>query len=151
MDLVHEFGFTGRLRPPVPIGDGPFGTRMIFNALGGTVTGDRISGTLQEGGGDWPLIAGDGYARLDVRITIETTDGALIFGSYLGLLELTEAALAGLTAGASGTEYDDQYFRTAPRLETGDERYDWVNRTMFVARGRVRPGFTVEYEVFRVT
>jgi hypothetical protein len=38
------------------------------------------------------------------------------------------------TALAEGTEtaYEDQYFRTTPRLETGDERYAWVNQTVFV-------------------
>jgi hypothetical protein len=39
----------------------------------------------------------------------------------------------------------------APRLETGDERYAWVNQTVFIADGRVHPGPTVEYRVHRVT
>jgi hypothetical protein len=37
------------------------------------------------------------------------------------------------------------------RLETGDERYAWVNQTLFVADGRVHPGPVVEYRVHRVT
>ena len=38
---------------------------------------------------------------------------------------------------AAETAWGDQYFRTAPRFETGDERYAWLNQTVFVARGRV--------------
>ena len=48
------------------------------------------------------------------------------------------------------TEFGDHYFRATPRLETGDERYSWVNTTLFVAEGRVTES-GVEYRVFRVT
>ena len=56
------------------------------------------------------------------------------------------------TALAEGTEtaYEDQYFRTTPRLETGDERYAWVNQTVFVGEGRLVPGPRVEFRLFRV-
>ena len=30
---------------------------------------------------------------------------------------------------------DAYYMRTYARLETGDPRYDWVNRTLFVGTG----------------
>lgn len=58
-------------------------------------------------------------------------------------------AVATATATGGETGFDDHYFRTAPCFETGDERYAWVNRTLFVARGRIAPG-GVAYEVFRV-
>jgi hypothetical protein len=48
------------------------------------------------------------------------------------------------------SSFADQYFRSTPRIETGDERYAWVNQTVFVAQGRLIPG-GVEYEVYRVT
>ena len=54
------------------------------------------------------------------------------------------------TAAGSGTDYGDQYFRTSPRFETGEPRYAWLNQTLFVAEGRLRPGM-VEYKVYRVT
>jgi Protein of unknown function (DUF3237) len=46
--------------------------------------------------------------------------------------------------------YGDQYFFTNPRLETGDERYKWVNQAQFPGQGRLVPGPTVEYRVYRV-
>jgi hypothetical protein len=51
---------------------------------------------------------------------------------------------------AEETDFGDQYFGTLPRLETGDDRYGWVNQTVMVGRGRLIPG-GVAYEVYRVT
>jgi hypothetical protein len=150
MELVHEFTFTAVLNEAVAVGEGPFGNRRIREVLSGEVTGERIRGKVGTGGADWVLVGPDGHGRLDVRLTIHTHDGAHIYVQYFGVIEYTEAALAA-NAGQRSSEYHEHYFRTSPRLETGDPRYEWVNRTVFVARGRLHPGPVVEYEVFRVT
>jgi len=150
MELVHEFTFTAQLAPSVPVGTGPFGTRRIREVVGGEVTGDRIRGRVGTGGGDWVLLGPDGWGRLDVRLTIHTDDDAHLYVQYFGVIEYTDAALAA-NAGERSSDYGEHYFRTAPRIETGDERYAWVNRTVFVADGRLHPGPVVEYRVHRVT
>jgi hypothetical protein len=150
MELVLEFTFTGLLDPPLMIGDGPYGSRTFFPVRGGRATGQRLNGTLVGGGGDWILIGSDGWARLDVRGQIQTDDGALLYVSYFGLLQLTEKVIAAVGTLQEESSFDDQYFRTSPRIETGDERYAWVNQTVFIAQGRLIPG-GVEYEVYRVT
>jgi hypothetical protein len=76
--------------------------------------------------------------------------GAAIHVSYKGLIELTPAVQALLGGGNQPTDYGDQYFFTGLRMETGDERYAWVNRTVFVGQGRALPGPSVEYKVFRL-
>jgi hypothetical protein len=149
LELVHEFTFNARLAPSVPIGDGPFGARRIREVLGGEVRGERISGTVGTGGGDWILVGPDGWGRLDVRLTINTDDGAAIYVQYFGIVEYNDAAHAA-NAGERSSEYSEHYFRTAPRLETGDERYLWVNQALFVGEGRLHPGPVVEYRVHRV-
>ena len=55
------------------------------------------------------------------------------------------------TALATGgeTDFGEQYFRTTPRFETGDDRYSWMNTRLFLAEGRVVPG-AIEYRVYRV-
>jgi Protein of unknown function (DUF3237) len=150
MELVEEFTFTARLADAVPVGPGPFGTRRIREVVGGEVSGERIRGRVGTGGADWVLIGPDGWGRLDVRLTIHTHDDAHLYVQYFGVIEYTDAARAA-NAGERSSDYGDHYFRTAPRLETGDERYDWVNRTVFVGQGRLHPGPVVEYRVFRVT
>ncbi|MCP5265573.1 MAG: DUF3237 domain-containing protein [Burkholderiaceae bacterium] len=95
------------------------------------------------------MIGSDGYARIDARTQIETDDGAVLYMTSSGVIELSQKYLA---AEASGTEsrFEDQYFRTSPRLEAADQRYAWVSQTIFIGRGR-RVGAGVEIEVFRVT
>jgi hypothetical protein len=150
MELVHEFSFTVVLNDAVPIGNGPLGARRIREVLSGEVTGDRIRGAIGTGGADWLLVGPDGYGRLDVRLTLHTHDGANIYVQYFGVIEYTDAAHAA-NAGERSSEWHEHYFRTCPRLETGDPRYEWVNQTLFVAQGRLHPGPVVEYQVFRVT
>jgi Protein of unknown function (DUF3237) len=148
--LEFEFEFHAALKPPVEIGPGPFGTRLFFEAVDGKATGKRVSGRLLSGGGDWILVGPDGWGRLDVRAQIQTDDGAFILVSYFGVLEMNDAVQQAIQSGGE-TDYADQYFRTAPRLECGDPRYAWVNQTVFVGHGRIYPGLGVHYRVLRVT
>lgn len=147
MHLVHEFTLTATLKPPLPIGSGPIGTRMFYEVTGGEVTGERLRGTLL-GGGEWALIGPDGFVRIDVRLQVRTHDRAHLYIQYTGLLELNEAVQGALASNA-GTDFGRQYFFTNPRLETGDERYAWVNTTFFIGEGRLLPGLGVEYRVWR--
>jgi len=149
MRLEHEFTFTAVLAPSVPVGPGPFGTRRVREVTGGEVTGQRIRGQVLTGGADWVLVGPDGWGRLDVRLQIRTHDDAYLYVQYFGVIEYNDAAHAA-NAGERSSDFGDHYFRTAPRLEAGDERYAWVNRTLFVGEGRLHPGPIVEYRVHRV-
>jgi hypothetical protein len=149
-ELVFEASYRAQIKPPLDVGAGPFGQRMIFEVTGGDVTGERLNGIIHPGGGEWFLAGADGFGRIDVRFQMTTDDGANIYVQYFGILELTEATMAAVGTGAA-TDFEDHYFRTAPRLETGDERYAWVNQTVFVGKGHVLPGLLVEYDLYRVT
>jgi hypothetical protein len=150
LTLAHELTMRVVLaQPPQFVGAGPLGVRVVGGVATGTVSGPRINGTIVGPGADWMLVGPDGFGRVDVRLQIETDDGAVVFLRYEGLIELNAASSTALIDAAAETAWDDQYFRTTPRFETGDDRYAWLNRTAFVARGRVtRDG--LEYEVFRV-
>ncbi len=131
------------------VGAGPAGMRAVIAVKGGRVIGERLSGTIVGPGADWALIGGDGYTRVDVRLQIQTDDGAFVYVQYVGLLEMTEAVMGAATDPTKETGWDDQYFRMTPRFETGDERYSWLNQSVFVGRGRFTKG-GVMYEVYRV-
>jgi hypothetical protein len=146
MKLEPIMTYRAELAPPQVVGKTPFGTRQIFEVTGGTFEGPDLKGEILTCGGDWLLTDDEGIGRLDVRATFLTDDGAHIYMQYHGVLELNETANKALAEGG-GTDYADQYFMTQPRFETGDERYLWLNRTVAVAQGRLRPG-AVEYEVF---
>ena len=147
MNLVQECSFTAGLRQPLPIGAGPIGTRMYYDVSGGELTGDRLNGKIL-GGGEWALIGPDGFLRVDVRLQIETHDGAFLYLQYFGLLGANEIVQNALATGGE-TSFEDQYFYTNPRFETGDERYTWLNQTFFVGQGRIAPDLGVEYRLFR--
>lgn len=150
MELEHEFDFWATLKEPLVVGPGPFGTRMFLEVVEGEVSGPRIKGSVLSGGGDWLLVGADGWGRVDVRTQLALDDGAVILATYLGVLEMNQKVLEALQR-LDGTDFGDQYFRTTPRLETGDDRYAWVNQTVFVAEGRIHPDRGVAYRVHRVT
>ena len=136
------------LAAPIEIGAGPHGTRSIFNVTGGTFEGTRLRGKILPGGADWLLVDADSVGRLDVRIALETEDGARIYLQYFGVLIINEKVKTALEQGG-GCEYGDTYFMTQPRFETGDARYGWLNKIVAVAEGRVQPS-AVEYRVFEL-
>ncbi len=136
------------LKTPLEIGNGPYGARSIFDVTGGAFKGQRFSGIVLPSGADWLLVDADGVGHLDVRITLETEDGAHIYVQYYGVLVMNEKVNTALEQGGS-TEYGDTYFMTQTRFETGDSRYKWLNGVMAVAEGRVKPG-AVEYQVFEL-
>jgi hypothetical protein len=129
MKLDQIMTYHADLAPPQVIGKTAFGTRQIFEVTGGTFEGPGLSGKILTCGGDWLLTDDAGIGRLDVRATFLTDDGAHIYMQYYG------------------TEYGDHFFVTQPRFETGDERYAWLNQTVAVAEGRIRPS-AVEYQVY---
>lgn len=122
------------LDPIREMGTGRAGHRRIIPIVGGTVTGARLSGRILNLGADWQTIFAGGLAELDTRYAMETDDGAVIEIINYGFRHGPEEVLAAV---GRGEEVDPAayYMRTQARLETGDARYDWVNRTLFVGVG----------------
>jgi len=148
LQLVHEFTVQVARSGSLSIGAGPFGTRVVGIVGGGSVTGERISGELVGPGADWAVFGADGFAHVDVRAQIRTTDGADLFLRYEGSLQATDEMMNALRTGGS-TAFGDVVWFVHARLESGAPQYEWVNRTLFVGEGRVVPG-GVEYEFARV-
>jgi hypothetical protein len=114
--------------------NGPQGTRVIVGVTGGTFEGPKLKGTVAaNGGGDYLTSRADGSVKLDVRIVLNTDDGAVILMTYNGI---------GLTRDDGSLS-----LRTAPLFETGDERYSWLNRVQAVATGAPGRG-DVSYTVY---
>ena len=149
--LIKEF----EIHPDIKIdeiadlGRGPFGQRLISNVTGGQIVGNRLKGTIVSPGGDWALVGKDGFARIDVRLTFKTVDGALIYVQFFGLAQLTPAIMS-IASGDTVATFGEQYIFVNPRLETGDLRYSWVNQTMFIGEGHLLPGPRIEFHVYRV-
>jgi hypothetical protein len=139
MSVETEHLFTIRLRRDgnraLTIRDGPHGTRAIAPAAeGGAFEGERLSGELITGtSGDWATLRPDGSFLIDARLTLLTDDGAPILMTYRGVGAFDENGVA--------------WMHTSPLFETGDERYDWLNRVQGLAFGHLTDDGTVVYEV----
>ncbi|MGB3245868.1 MAG: DUF3237 domain-containing protein [Sulfitobacter sp.] len=132
--LRHFCDLRVELAPIREMGNGRAGKRRIIPIVGGVVTGPEISGRILNIGADWQTIFTDGTAELDTRYAMETDDGALIEIINFGYRHGPADVMRNLAAG-NDVPPDTYYMRTHARLETGDPRYDWVNRTLFVGTG----------------
>ena len=117
------------------LGPTPSGRRRIVRVTGGRFEGPKLKGTVLAGGGDRVLERGDGTRALDVRITLRTDDGHLIYvqypGRFHGAADVMQRIVRGEVVDAS--EY---YFRTAPLFETASEKYGWLNGIVAIGIGR---------------
>ena len=145
------FEVEAELHPPQAIGPVPTGTRIIFPAKSGFVKGEKLNGKLLQGGGDWGLVVDSTTFKLDVRVTVETDDGALIYISYGGYIHTDAKRFATIMQGQwDGLNPSDYYFRTNPVFETSSPKYAWLNHTIAVGVGRFLPGGKVAYRVFAI-
>jgi|APSaa5957512622_1039677.scaffolds.fasta_scaffold46287_3 hypothetical protein len=131
--------------PPQMVGQGPHGTRLIFNVSGGTVKGPKLNGKLLPGA-DWVLIRPDGAAQLDVRGTIRTDDGQLVNIYYRGI-SLIPSELSRRIASGKKVNSSDYYYRITPVFETGAQKYRWLNKVISVGVGTLGKDF-VSYRIY---
>jgi len=124
--------------PAQKLGTVPHGTRLIVPVTGGDFEGPRLRGKILPGGGDWLLLRADGVLELDLRITLETDDHALIYMTFQGLRHGPADAIAALGRGEV-VDPARYYFRTVPRFETSAETYAFLNRIVTVGVGETRP------------
>jgi hypothetical protein len=124
--------------PPQKFGAVPHGTRAFVPVTGGDFDGPRLRGKILPGGGDWLLLRSDGVLELDLRITLETEDHALIYMTFQGLRHGPPDAIAALDRGEA-VDPARYYFRTLPRFETSAEGYAFLNRIVAVGVGETRP------------
>jgi hypothetical protein len=151
MTLEHEMTYRLKIRGPLGTTEGsPIGARQYWEMSEATLSGPRIDAKLAMPGGEWMVYGLDGYGRPSVRMQFVTDDGALILLSYTGLVERTPAFMAAADAGRE-TAWSDQYMRMAMTFDCGAERYDWLNKHLFLAKGRLAGPNAIEYEIYRLT
>lgn len=147
---------------PRNTGESPFGSRLVFQFTGGrfeglgagrTVRGQPFEGAVAPGGGDWVVMNGP-ISRLDIRLTLETSDGFAIYVQANGLLIATPEMFGRLTNPDLLFDYDQLYIRTQLRFETGDDMdptnptqvarsnpYKWLNQTLAVGESKLGPAY----------
>ncbi len=107
--------------PVQELGATPRGKRLTFPIIGGAFEGDRLRGKVVPGGADWAIQMADGVIELDMRATLETDDGLLVYMTFTGLRDDAHS-----------------YFHTFPRFQSAAPKYAFLNRMLAVGTGEIR-------------
>jgi hypothetical protein len=133
---------------PYQLIGGPEGaSRRVGVVPGGIFEGERLSGKILPGGNDWQMVRGDGSTLLDVKLVLETTDGALIGMTYKGIRRGPADVIDRVNKGED-VDPATYYFRTNPVFETASS-YSWINGIIAIGAGYRTPAGVI-YSLFEV-
>jgi hypothetical protein len=147
--LTRVYRLEATVGEPLHLGDVAQGRRRIVPLTGGTFNGPELTGTLLPGvSADWQLVLPDGTALADIRYTLQTDDGDLLYAQARGVRHGSADVLARL---ARGEDVDpSQYsFRTSTQIETAAPALDWLNKGVFISVGARQPDRVI-YETYLV-
>jgi hypothetical protein len=118
------------------VGNTQFGKRRQLDVSGGTITGDKLKGTVLTGGLDYELTLSTGAMELEEILILKTSDNATIFTRVCGV------AAAG-----------DSVIRIVPDIEAPTAgSYAWLNTTKLVGTRTVdAAGSKITLDVYDVS
>jgi len=94
--LEHVMSFYINAQFPEMIGPIPEGIQLNFYITGGEISGPKVVGKVRPVGGDWMTVRRDGVAILDIKGTLETQDGALIYATLDGTFDFGRSCGVGI-------------------------------------------------------
>jgi muconolactone delta-isomerase len=137
------------LGAPLDLGDTAQGHRRIVPLTGGSFSGPELNGELVAGASaDWQIVLPDGTALGDVRYTLRTDAGDLLYVQSRGVRHGRAEVLARLGRGED-VDPSEYTFRTATQIETAAPELDWLNKGVFISVGG-RSASGVIYETYLV-
>ena len=147
--LTKVYRLEATLGQPMDVGTIAQGRRRIVPLTGGTFTGPELNGKLLPGASaDWQIIMADETALGDIRYTLQTDRGDLLYVQSRAVRHGSAEVLARLGRGEN-VDASEYTFRTATQIETAAADLDWLNRGVFVSvAGREPEG--VIYETYLV-
>src|SRR6202163_1324457 len=126
--LTRVYRLEATLGQPLDVGDVAQGHRRIVPQTGGTFTGPELSGKLLPGASaDWQIVLPDGTALGDIRYTLQTDSGDLLYVRSQGVRHGTAEVLARLGRGDE-VDASEYVFRTSTQIETAAPHLDSLNR-----------------------
>src|SRR4029450_7736859 len=101
--LTQVYRLEATLGQPLDLGDVAQGHRRIAPLTGGAFTGPEINGKLLPGvSADWQIVLPDGTALGDIRYTLQTDRGDLIYVQSRGVRHGSAEGLGRLRRGGDG-------------------------------------------------
>jgi hypothetical protein len=134
---------------PLDLGDTVPGHRRIVALTGGSFTGPDLKGRLLPGASaDWQLVLPDGTALGDIRYTLETDGGDLLYVRSQSIRHGTAEVLERLGRGED-VDASEYTFRTSTQIESSAPDLEWLNKGIFISVGG-RQASGVIYETYLV-
>jgi hypothetical protein len=147
--LTQVFRLEASAGEALDVGDTAQGRRRIVPLTGGTFTGRELNGLLVPGASaDWQIVLPDGTALGDIRYTLQTDHGSLLYVRSQSVRHGSAEVLARLGRGEE-VDASEYVFRTSTQIETAARDLDWLNKGVFISVGGRQPG-SVIYEVYLV-
>jgi Protein of unknown function (DUF3237) len=147
--LTRVYRLEATVGQPLDLGDRPGGHRRIVPLSGGTFTGPELHGKLLPGvSADWQTVLPDGTALGDIRYTLLTDRGELLYVQSRGVRHGSAEVLARLARGED-VDANEYTFRTSTQIEAAAPRLDWLNKGIFISVGG-RQATGVIYETYLV-
>jgi hypothetical protein len=147
--LTRVYRLEATLGEALDVGDLAQGHRRIAPLTGGTFTGSELNGKLLPGASaDWQVVLPDGTALGDIRYTLQTDDGDLLYVQARGVRHGSADVLERLALGED-VDPSEYTFRTSTQIETAAPELDWLNKGVFISVGGRLPGAVV-YETYLV-
>ena len=147
--LKRVYRLEATLGDPLDLGHVAQGHRRIVPLTGGTFTGPELIGTLLPGvSADWQIVLPDGTALGDIRYTLRTDDGALLYVQSRGVRHGSPEVLARLGRG-DDVDASEYTFRTSTQIETAAADLDWLNKGVFIGVAGRQPGAVI-YDTYLV-
>jgi hypothetical protein len=144
--MEHIFSYEAvTALPPEIIGPVAQGFRLNAYFVEGTVSGPKVNGKIIPVGGDFITVRTDGVGDIDVRLTIQTDDEALIYQTNTGVLELGENGYEDLM---NQNMQGIPQIRACIRFQTAHPKYQWLNRKQCIGIGQTPTEGKVEYDVY---
>jgi hypothetical protein len=137
------------LGEPLNLGEVSQGRRRIVPLAGGTFAGPELNGKLLPGSSaDWQIVLADGTALGDIRYTLQTDGGVLLYVQSRGVRHGSSEVLERLGRGED-VDASEYTFRTSTQIETASRELDWLNKGVFIGVGGRHAGGVV-YETYLV-
>jgi muconolactone delta-isomerase len=147
--LTFLYHLEATLGQPLDLGETERGRRRIVPLTGGSFRGPKLKGTLLPGASaDWQIVLEDDTALGDIRFTLQTDNGDLLYVQSRSVRHGSAEVLARLRRGED-VKASEYIFRTSTEIETASPELDWLNKGVFISVGG-RQSSGVIYETYLV-
>jgi len=116
---------------------------------GGTFDGPELNEKLLPGSSaDWQIVLPNATALGDIRYTLQTDEGDLLYVQSRSMRHASADVLARLSCGED-VDASEYTFRTSTQIETAAPGLQWLNKGVFIGVAARQPDGVI-YETYLV-